>query len=81
MCWRYQCFWWCIELVSRGVDIVSLVVESQVPLYLGDLEDQRAALFASTVTANPPTTSIDSVFDLFRRVESLLKLHAAFCPE
>jgi hypothetical protein len=67
--------------VNRGVDIVSLVVESQVPLYLGDLEDQRALLYAATVTANPPTTSIDSVFDLYRRVGGLLKLHAAFCPE
>ncbi|KAF8603980.1 hypothetical protein BDV93DRAFT_522773 [Ceratobasidium sp. AG-I] len=69
------------EPLTGGVDIVSLVVESQVPLYLGDLEDQREVLFAATVTADPPTTSVDSVFDLYRRVGSLLKLHAAFCPE
>ncbi|CAE7224588.1 unnamed protein product [Rhizoctonia solani] len=69
------------EPLTGGVDFVSLVVESQIPLYLGDLEDQRAPLFNATCTANPPTTSIDSVFNLYRRVGSLLKLHAAFCPD
>ncbi|QRW12124.1 hypothetical protein RhiLY_11123 [Ceratobasidium sp. AG-Ba] len=68
------------EPLTGNVDIVSLVVESQVPLYLGDLEDQREALYAATVTSNPPATSVDTVFDLYRRVGSLLKLHAAFCP-
>ncbi|KAG9089787.1 hypothetical protein FS749_001057 [Ceratobasidium sp. UAMH 11750] len=69
------------EPLTGNVDIVSLVVESQVPLYLGDLEDQRDLLYAATVTANPPTTSIDAVFDLYRRVGVILKLHAAFCPD
>ncbi|KAG9095248.1 hypothetical protein FRC06_009982 [Ceratobasidium sp. 370] len=69
------------SLAGQNVDIVSLVVESQVPLYLGDLEDQRDLLYTATITANPPTTSIDAVFDLYRRVGVVLKLHAAFCPE
>lgn len=68
------------EPLTGNVDIVSLVVESQVPLYLGDLEDQRETLYVASVVTNPPTTSIDAVFDLYRRVGSLLKLHAAFCP-
>lgn len=70
-----------LTLATRNIDLVSLVVESQVPLYLGDLEDQKVPLYNATCTANPPTTSIDSVFNLYRRVGSLLKLHAAFCPE
>ncbi|KAG9125216.1 hypothetical protein FRC07_008537 [Ceratobasidium sp. 392] len=69
------------EPLTGNVDIVSLVVESQVPLYLGDLEDQRDVLYAATVTANPPTTSIDAVFDLYQRAGVVLKLHAAFCPD
>ncbi|KAG8698044.1 hypothetical protein FRC09_007470 [Ceratobasidium sp. 395] len=64
-----------------NVDIVSLVVESQVPLYLGDLEDQRDQLYSATVSGNPPPTSIDAVFDLYQRAKVILKLHAAFCPE
>lgn len=69
------------EPLTGNIDLVSLVVESQVPLYLGDLEDQKVPLYNATCTANPPTTSIDSVFNLYRRVGSLLKLHAAFCPD
>ncbi|CEL56741.1 putative protein C11E3,02c OS=Schizosaccharomyces pombe (strain 972 / ATCC 24843) GN=SPAC11E3.02c PE=4 SV=1 [Rhizoctonia solani AG-1 IB] len=69
------------EPLTGNIDLVSLVVESQIPLYLGDLEDQRAPLYNAACTANPPTTSIDSVFNLYRRVGSLLKLHAAFCPD
>ncbi|KAF8756018.1 Munc13 (mammalian uncoordinated) homology domain [Rhizoctonia solani] len=69
------------EPLTGNIDLVSLVVESQIPLYLGDLEDQRTPLYNATCTANPPTTSIDSVFNLYRRVGSLLKLHAAFCPD
>ncbi|KAJ1301450.1 hypothetical protein OPQ81_008708 [Rhizoctonia solani] len=69
------------EPLTGNIDLVSLVVESQIPLYLGDLEDQRMPLYNATCTANPPTTSIDSVFSLYRRVGSLLKLHAAFCPD
>ncbi|KAG8766230.1 hypothetical protein FRC12_007013 [Ceratobasidium sp. 428] len=69
------------EPLTGNVDIVSLVVESQVPLYLGDLEDQRDQLYSATVSGNPPPTSIDAVFDLYQRAKVILKLHAAFCPD
>ncbi|KAG9046239.1 hypothetical protein FS837_004800 [Tulasnella sp. UAMH 9824] len=65
-------------ILSR-LDLVSLALESQIPLFLTDLSDMRVPLLEGS-TRKPPDVPLADIFALYRRTKTLLSLHAAFCP-
>ncbi|KIO19006.1 hypothetical protein M407DRAFT_224240 [Tulasnella calospora MUT 4182] len=62
------------------LDLVSLALESQLPLFLTDLGDMRVPLLEGS-TRKPPEVPLADVFALYRRTKTLLSMHAAFCPD
>ncbi|PWN50695.1 hypothetical protein IE53DRAFT_82315 [Violaceomyces palustris] len=68
------------EPVLGSVDPVSLLLEKQVPLYLDDLESMRGQIIEHATRERDPL-AFEDVFALYKRVGSLLKMHAAFCPQ
>ncbi|KAG9012965.1 hypothetical protein FRB90_006371 [Tulasnella sp. 427] len=61
------------------LDLVSLALESQIPLFLTDLGDMRVPLLEGS-TKKPPEVPLADIFALYRRTKTLLSMHAAFCP-
>lgn len=62
------------------LDLVSLALESQIPLFLTDLGDMRVPLLEGS-TRKPPEVPLADVFALYRRTKTLLSMHATFCPD
>lgn len=62
------------------LDLVSLALESQIPLFLTDLGDMRVPLLEGS-TRKPPEVPLVDIFTLYRRTKTLLSMHAAFCPK
>lgn len=67
--------------VCRSIDLVSLVVEVEVPLFVRDLEDSRKRLFESSMNGPTPDVPIQDIFALYRRTKTLLGMYDAFCPK
>ena len=65
----------------RQVDLVSLIVEVQVPMFIHDLEASQKRLFESSMNGPTPDVPIQDIFALYRRTKTLLGMHEAFCPE
>ena len=63
------------------VDVVSLVVEVTVPLFINDLQSSSKKLFESSMNGPTPDVPIQDIFALYRRTKSLLSMFEAFCPE
>lgn len=63
------------------VDIVALMTEVQVPMFLGDLEANRKRLYEASMNGPTPDVPIEDLFTLFRRTKTILELYHAFCPE
>ncbi|KAG8933689.1 hypothetical protein FRC01_007619 [Tulasnella sp. 417] len=61
------------------LDLVSLALESQIPLFLTDLGDMRVPLLEGSMR-KPPEVPLADVFALYRRTKTLLDMHAVFCP-
>lgn len=68
------------EPILGQVDIVSLVVEVQIPLFLEDLEKSRKRLFEDSMNGPTPDVPIEDIFALYRRTKTLLGMYKAFCP-
>lgn len=66
--------------MNSHLDIVSLSLESQIPLFLTDLDNTRVPLLEGS-RAKPPEVPLMDVFALYRRTKTLLSMHAAFCPK
>ncbi|KAG8934303.1 hypothetical protein FRC01_003816 [Tulasnella sp. 417] len=66
--------------ILRRLDLVSLALESQIPLFLTDLGDLRVPLLEGS-TRKPPEVPLVDIFALYRRTKTLLSMHAAFCPD
>ena len=66
---------------SSRVDIVSLVVEVTVPLYIADLQSSSKKLFESSMNGPTPDVPIQDIFALYRRTKTLLSMFEAFCPK
>lgn len=66
--------------VLGRLDLVSLALESQIPLFLTDLGDMRVPLLEGS-TRKPPEVPLADIFTLFMRTKTLLSMHAAFCPD
>ncbi|KAG9310974.1 hypothetical protein JVU11DRAFT_8852 [Chiua virens] len=67
-------------LVGR-IDLVSLVVEVTVPLYIADLQNSSKKLLESSMNGPTPDVPIQDIFALYRRTKSLLLMFEAFCPK
>ncbi len=64
-----------------GVDLVSLFVETTVPLFLNDLEASKKKLFEGSMNGPTPDVPIQDIFSLYRRTKTILGMFEAFCPE
>ncbi|KAG8852602.1 hypothetical protein FRB96_008601 [Tulasnella sp. 330] len=67
------------EPILGQLDLVSLTLESQMPLFLTDLENARIDLLDASRGKTPSVPILD-MFALFRRTRTLLSMHEAFCP-
>lgn len=63
------------------LDIVSLVVEIQIPHYIMDLDGSRKRLFEDSMNGPTPDVPIQDIFALYRRTKTLLGMYTAFCPK
>lgn len=64
-----------------GVDVVGLLVEATVPLFLGDLEASKKKLFEGSMNGPTPDVPIQDIFSLYRRTRTILEMFEAFCSE
>jgi hypothetical protein len=64
-----------------SVDLVALLVEATVPLFLGDLETSKKKLFEGSMNGPTPDVPIQDIFSLYRRTRTILDMFEAFCPE
>lgn len=68
------------EPILGKLDLVSLMVEVQVPHLVGDLQASQKRLFESSMNGPTPDVPIQDIFSLYRRTKTLLGMYAAFCP-
>ena len=67
------------EPLLQSVDPVSLVLEKQVPLFLDDLESMKQQVVDHATREHEPL-AFEDIFTLYNRVKTLMRMHAAFCP-
>jgi hypothetical protein len=70
-----------MRLIHSELDLVSLVVEIQVPMFVDELESDQKRLFESSMNGPTPDVPIQDIFALYRRTKTLLGMLAAFAPE
>ncbi|KAG1775606.1 hypothetical protein EV702DRAFT_1234370 [Suillus placidus] len=63
------------------VDLVSLVVEAQVPLFISELQNSSKRLYESSMNGPTPDVPIQDIFSLYRRTQALLSMYKAFAPK
>ncbi|KAI0742851.1 hypothetical protein C8Q80DRAFT_1109139 [Daedaleopsis nitida] len=68
------------EPILGHLDVVSLMVEVQVPHFLMDLDDSKKRLFEDSMNGPIPDVPIQDIFALYRRTKTLLGMYKAFCP-
>jgi hypothetical protein len=64
-----------------GVDVVALLVEATVPLFLHDVEASKKKLFEGSMNGPTPDVPIQDIFSLYRRTRTMLEMFEAFCAE
>ncbi|KAJ8074784.1 hypothetical protein PM082_019109 [Marasmius tenuissimus] len=69
------------EPILGELDIVSLMVEVEVPMFVQDLQDSQKRLFESSMNGPTPDVPIQDIFTLYRRTKTLMNMYNAFCPE
>jgi hypothetical protein len=69
------------SLVVSRIDIVSLVVEVTIPLYIADLQSSSKKLLESSTHGPTPDVPIQDIFALYRRTKTLVSMFGAFCPK
>jgi hypothetical protein len=67
--------------VPRVVDLVSLVVEAQVPLFISELQNSSKRLHESSMNGPTPDVPIQDIFSLYRRTQALLTMYKAFVSQ
>lgn len=67
-------------LVGR-IDLVSLVVQVQVPLFIADLQKSAKKLLESSTNGPTPDVPTQDIFFLYRRTKVLLSMFRAFCSQ
>ncbi|KAL4063041.1 hypothetical protein V8B97DRAFT_2087962 [Scleroderma yunnanense] len=69
------------EPLAGQIDLVSLVVQVQVPLFISDLQKSAKKLLESSMNGPTPDVPIQDIFSLYRRTKTLLSMFQAFCPK
>ncbi|KAJ7054762.1 hypothetical protein C8F01DRAFT_1148844 [Mycena amicta] len=69
------------EPILGQLDLVSLVMEAQVPQFVSELQSSQKRLFESSMNGPTPDVPIQDIFALYRRTKLLIEMHAAFCPQ
>ncbi|KAI0052473.1 hypothetical protein FA95DRAFT_1483448 [Auriscalpium vulgare] len=69
------------EPILEQIDLVALLVEVTVPMFLQDLDASRKRLFESSMNGPTPDVPIEDIFSLYRRTKTLVDMHGAFCPD
>lgn len=69
------------NLRSSHLDIVSLVLEVQIPMFLQDLDSERKRLFEDSMNGPTPDVPIQDIFALYRRTKAVLGMYKAFVPK
>ncbi|EGN94917.1 hypothetical protein SERLA73DRAFT_171280 [Serpula lacrymans var. lacrymans S7.3] len=69
------------EPIIGQIDLVSLVVDVQIPLFVADLQNSSKRLFESSMNGPTPDVPIQDIFTLYRRSRTLLSMYEAFCPK
>ncbi|KAG8835271.1 hypothetical protein FRC17_004578 [Serendipita sp. 399] len=62
------------------LDIVELFVETQVPLFLTDLEESKRHLLESSSNQPTPDTPIEDIFTLYKATKTLFNLIDQYAP-
>ncbi|KAJ7222284.1 hypothetical protein GGX14DRAFT_694515 [Mycena pura] len=68
------------EPLLGHLDLVSLVVEAQIPALVGEVQASQKRLFESSMNGPTPDVPIQDIFALYRRTKLLLSMYSAFCP-
>ncbi|KIK64923.1 hypothetical protein GYMLUDRAFT_39327 [Collybiopsis luxurians FD-317 M1] len=69
------------EPILGKIDLVSLVVEVQIPMFISELQSSQKRLFESSMNGPTPDVPIQDIFALYRRTKTLLAMLTAFAPE
>ncbi|KAK7039232.1 hypothetical protein VNI00_010137 [Paramarasmius palmivorus] len=69
------------EPILGELDIVSLVVEVQIPNFIADVKSSQKRLFESSMNGPTPDVPIQDIFALYRRTKMLMGMFSAFCPQ
>ena len=69
------------DCIFSHLDIVSLVLEVQIPMFLQDLDSERKRLFEDSMNGPTPDVPIQDIFALYRRTKTILGMYKAFVPK
>ncbi|KAF7307798.1 hypothetical protein MKEN_01139900 [Mycena kentingensis (nom. inval.)] len=63
------------------LDLVSLVMEVQIPAFVREVQSSQKRLFESSMNGPTPDVPIQDIFALYRRTKLLLEMFRAFVPD
>jgi hypothetical protein len=69
------------DICCSQLDLVSIVVDVEVPLFISDVLASQKRLFESSMNGPTPDVPIQDIFTLYRRTKMLLEMYEAFCPQ
>jgi len=65
----------------RQIDVVSLVVDIVVPLFLMELDASSKRLWQDSMSGPTPDVPIEDLFSLYKRTKVMMDMYNAFCPK
>ena len=65
----------------RKIDVVALVVDVVVPLFLMELDASSKRLWQDSMNGPTPDVPIEDLFSLYRRTKVMTDMYNAFCPK
>jgi hypothetical protein len=68
------------EPLLGELDLVAILMESTVPLYLDDLEGSKKAIMEGSKNQPHPDVPIEDIFSLFRRSQTIIATYQEVCP-
>jgi len=65
----------------RKIDVVALVVDVVVPLFLMELDASSKRLWQDSMNGPTPDVPIEDLFSLYRRTKVMMDIYKSFCPK
>ena len=65
----------------RKIDVVALVVDVVIPLFLMELDSSSKRLWQDSMNGPTPDVPIEDLFSLYRRTKVMMDMYNAFCPK